>query len=630
MCGIAGWIATDGRISEQELIAMNDAMAHRGPDGSGTWINPSSTVGLAHRRLSIIDVSNIASQPMSDAAGTVCIVFNGEIYNHRDLRKQLENLGRNFKTNHSDTECLIHGYLEWGLNGLLSKLVGMFAFAIYDNRSSTLTLVRDRVGVKPLYYCITPAGLLFASEIKSLLAHPAVDAEFNTEMMWHHLSFRSLPAPYTLFKSIYSLAPSEIIEVRHSEGIKTSNSIYWDPIANAGEAPRTQAEAAEAVEALLRESVVARLESDVPLGIFLSGGIDSGLLHDLMAEHTNELCSYTVTYPGHDEYNEHRNASILAGRRNTAHHLVELTELMYEETFRQVVYHQEEPIAAPVCSPVYHLSQKASQQGRKVIFAGEGSDELFIGYKLWRQTRDLQKIINTLPRWMGSTAGSVGGGLLNTCSSPYSRLPEAMSRLAESGQLFYTGGMDFSERAKKDLYRTTYKGPSTYEVVIEPIRQRFLDYGDSTDVTAWMSYSDLRFRLPQLMLPRLDRMGMAHSVEGRVPFLDHRLIELVFAMPGSWRGGSGRELKPLVRKAARKYLPDYIVDQPKIGFQAPVVEWKTQSFGKKFIPYIEKFNRETELFDPMALNRLLQSNDSRLYFSLVNLAVWYDIFIAKS
>lgn len=623
MCGIAGCISFENPVDPVTLVRMRDRMAHRGPDGAGLWMDEGHKIGFAHRRLSIIDLTTIANQPMLDVDHRAVIAFNGEIYNHRQLRIELEKAGCRFKTDHSDTECLLQGYLHWGIDKLLKKLNGMFAFAIHDIARKKTFLVRDRVGIKPLYLANVNRGIVFASEIKSLLAHPEIRPALDRESFRHHLTFRAVAPPKTLFNGVECLAPSEMIEIDVERG-SVSRRTWWDPLANAQSAPATKAQAQERLDELLHDSVTSRLESDVPVGLFLSGGLDSGLILQLVKDRLRNLGTYTIGYPGHQKYDESSIANRLATDAKSEHHAIDLSPEDFVESLARVAYHQDEPIAAPVCTSVYFLAREASRTGRKVVLAGEGSDEIFVGYKTWMQTRDIQKWNSRIPSLPGRPLRKLLAATASFAGA-HSRPAEIARRIASGQQLFWGGGLDFTSVAKQDLI-----GPcsdDTYDAVVRPIHREFLQNGNPSDLTSWMSYIDLRFRLPQLMLPRMDKMGMAFSIEGRVPFLDHRIIEFVFGLPPEWRGMTGNESKPMLKQVAKKYLPDDFVYQKKQGFQAPVREWKDKKFGSVYLPFLEKFSQRTDVFNAKAVADLASQKNDRLYFSLVNFMLWYVIFI---
>ena len=313
MCGITGWISRDGRVDERTLVAMRDAIAHRGPDGAGLWVRADRTVGFGHRRLSIIDLSTAASQPMhaTHEGRKASIVFNGEIYNHADIRRELVQRGMTFATDHSDTEVLLVGYLAFGLDGLLHRLRGMFAFAIHDEDRRRVVIVRDRVGVKPLYLADVAGDLLFASEAKALLMHPGVTPRLDHESFRHYLSVRAVPAPRTLFEGVECLGPGELIDLDLTTG-RRQRRTWWDPLERAAAPPSTLAAARERLAELIDESFDLRLVADVPVGLFLSGGVDSAYLLQLLAKRHPAPETFTVTYPGHASYDEGGEAARLA------------------------------------------------------------------------------------------------------------------------------------------------------------------------------------------------------------------------------------------------------------------------------------------------------------------------------
>ena len=555
------------------------------------------------------------------------IVFNGEIYNHADLRRELEESGVEFATDHSDTEVLLRGYLRWGLEPLLERLIGMFAFALVDHRTRIAHLVRDRIGVKPLYYAERGTELLFASESKALFAHPAVTARLDHESFRHYLSFRAVPAPRTLFEGVECLGPGERVEFDLERG-RLARRTWWDPLERAATPPPTREAAEERLAELLEDSLEHRLVSDVPVGLFLSGGVDSAYLLQLMAERRRGVHTFTVSYPGHERHDEGAEATRLATEAGCIHTPVPLDQDAYGAALATVAYHQDEPIAAPVCASVYFLSRAAREHGIPVVLTGEGSDELFVGYRSWLRLRDAERwnrLLPDLPGRLVRRGAAALGGLCLPWLSPY---PELLRRAAAGQPLFWSGSTDFGERAKERLLgAAVQRGESTFDAVVAPLRRRFLEHGSADDLTGWMTYVDLRFRLPQLMLPRVDKMGMAFSVEGRVPFLDHRIVELVAGLPPAWRSGSGAEPKALFKAVAAKRLPREFVYREKRGFQAPVKEWKRERLGGRYLPALESFARRTGLFDTSALSELLRASGDRLYFNLTNFMLWYLIYV---
>ena len=626
MCGLVAWVSPGGEVDGGVLAAMDRRIAHRGPDGEGRWVSSERGVGLAHRRLSIVDLDASADQPMHGPAGCV-LVFNGEIYGHRELRAELERAGARFRTSHSDTEVLLHGYLHWGIDGLLERLDGMFAFALWDPRVGKLYVARDRIGIKPLYVARVGQDLLFASEAKALFAHPGLEPRLDPENFRHHLSFRALPPPLTLFQDVQSVGAGELCEVDRASGSLVRRT-WWDPLERASEAPPTREAAAERLEELLVDSVQRRLQADVPVGVLLSGGVDSSLLLELAREQRGELDAWTVSWPGNPEYDELEDAAERARAAGARHHPVPIDAESYAEALADVAWHQDEPIAAPVCTAVWFLARAARTRRTPVVLAGEGADELLVGYSNWIRLRDAARLDRRLPdlpgRLLRRGAAQVGRWLL-----PWPSPEREILRRAAAGQpLFWSGALDFGEEAKSQLLGPDFAGTSTtFEDLVAPLRRTFEQRGGGEDPTLWMSWVDLRFRLPQLMLPRLDKMGMAFGVEGRVPYLDHRIVEFVFGLPPAWRGGGQDRPKALLKEVAARRLPHDFVWRPKRGFRAPVSEWKQGPLGERYGRALERFADRTGLFRTDALRELMQRGGDRRWFSLVNLMLWYLLYV---
>jgi len=629
MCGISGVFDARGNVRREVLMRMARTQAHRGPDGEGAWIAPDARLGFSHVRLSIVELSNAAAQPMSTADGRGTLCFNGEIYNHAELRAELEAAGVRFTTDHSDTEVLLLGLRHWGLEQTLGRLNGMFAFAYTDRDARRMWLVRDRIGIKPLYHTALPGGgLAFASEAKALLAHPALDARLDHASFRHYLSFRAVPAPATLFESVRQLGAGELLELDLSSGAQSIRR-WWDVLERAHDAPATLDAAHDRLEELLEDSVAKRLNADVPVGLFLSGGVDSAYLLECVAEQKRRPATFTITYPGRPEYDEGAAALSRARSAQADHHEIALTADDYAAALARVAWHQDEPIAAPVCASVYMLSKAARAARVPVVLAGEGADELFVGYRNWIRLRDAERLNRRVPdlpgRLLRRGTSAIGDSFLSWLAPER----EMLRRAAGNQPLFWAGALDFGESAKSHLIGPAVgaRDADTYADVIAPLRADFLARRDANDLTAWMSYVDLRFRLPQLMLPRLDKMGMAFSIEGRVPFLDHRIAEFTLGLPAEWRGGTGQEPKALFKRVAERKLPRSFVRAKKRGFQAPVKEWKSGPFGGRALPALTAFAERTGLFDEHALHDLLARDGDRLWFSLFNFVLWHGLYL---
>ena len=386
MCGIVGAFKPGGASCGPDVVArMRDQMPHRGPDGVGIWESADRSCALGHRRLSIIDLSTAANQPMVNRAGTVALVFNGEIYNHADLRQKLAALGKyEWVTDHSDSEMLLHAYEEWGLE-CFKQFYGMFAVGIYDARDRerpVMHLVRDRVGIKPLYFTKTSAGeWLFASEIRALLAHPMVSPEMDRTALWHYLTFIVTPAPMTLFRNIFKIPAGHTVTIDH-HGHATARQ-YWDckPGATLSEKAISEDEAVQELTRLLKQSISRRMVSDVPFGVLLSGGVDSSLNVALMSElMSRPVTTFTIGYEGKEDYNEFQFARRVSQRYKTDHHETLISRQEAQDFLPLLVRLQDEPIADNVCIPLYFLARLVKQSGTTVVQVGEGADENFLGY----------------------------------------------------------------------------------------------------------------------------------------------------------------------------------------------------------------------------------------------------------
>ena len=632
MCGISGVLAfksSNFEVTAEYLARMRDTMVHRGPDGAGSWISPDRRVGLAHRRLSIIDLSQAASQPMSNGDGSLTIVFNGEIYNHAEIRRQLEQLGhRRWKTDHSDTEVILHAYEEWGID-CLHKFRGMFALALWDAKVRSLRLVRDRLGVKPLYYSIHHGRITFASEIKALLQDPDQARAVNEEGLFHYLSFLTAPAPDTLFEGIHKLPPGSLLTV-NADG-QLHHERYWDVLEHT--TPLTgvaEEEIAERLLAELRTSVALRTVSDVPVGVFLSGGIDSSTNAALFSECATEKVKtfsvgYDKNYPGCQS--ELPLASQMAARIGAAHHERVLTQQDFLDFLPRMVYLQDEPIADPVCMPVYFLSRLARDSGVIVAQAGEGSDELFWGYEHWK------RILNLI-RWnrypMPPATRKLGLLALSILGKSHGPGYELLSRASAGLPVFWGGADAFSQRAKLDVLsprlRRRFRNETSWQA-IRPIHERFMRHAWEKTPVKWMTYLDLNLRLPELLLMRLDKMGMGASLETRVPFLDHKFVQLAMSIPEQviTRGG---ESKHILKKAVMGLIPDDIINRRKQGFGVPIQEWFLGQSGAFARRELTEFCDQTDFLDRSTVMKLIQSGRGTDVWFLLNFALWWKQFIA--
>jgi len=610
------------------LAAMRDRMAHRGPDGAGAWVSPDGRVGLGHRRLSIIDLSTAADQPMENEDGSLRIVFNGEIYNHAEIRRELERRGGHaWRTDHSDTEVILHAYEEWGIE-CLHRFRGMFAFALWDGRERALWLVRDRVGVKPLYYSLLPGRLNFGSEIKALLADPAQPRQVDPESLFHYLSFLTVPAPKTMFAGIRKLPPGTWLRIAADGSMREER--WWDawdavsPLSGVSED-----EISARVLDELRTAVKLRKVSDVPVGVFLSGGIDSSTNAALFSEGGGPVKTFSIGYDReYDSYaSELPYARAMAERVGAEHHERVLSVDDLVDFLPRMVQLQDEPIADPVCVPVYYVSELARQNGVVVAQVGEGADELFCGYPAWRQSLRLAAL-NRAP--VPRAAKRAGVRALAAVGRGDTFYTEYLQRGADDRPVFWGGAEAFPEAAKRRLLgprlRQELAGLTSWDA-LAPIRKRFEEKAWETSDLNWMTYLDLNLRLPELLLMRVDKMSMGVSLEGRVPFLDHRFVELALGIPTDVKLAGG-ELKHVLKKAVRGVIPDEVIDRRKQGFGAPIHEWFFDRLGDTARAELEEFCRKSDLLDRDAVMSVLDRGKAQQSWFLLNFALWWKEYVA--
>jgi len=631
MCGLVGALVFSKsvfEITESYLDPMRDSMSHRGPDGAGTWIASDARVGLGHRRLSIIDLSDTAAQPMCNEDGSLWVIFNGEIYNHAEIRAELERLGKQqWKTDHSDTEVILHAFEEWGIK-CLEKFRGMFAIALWDVRARTLWLIRDRIGIKPLYYSVHHGRITFASEIKALLQDPEQKRSVHEEAFYHYLSFLTSPAPQTLFDGIKKLPGGTWLRVTEDGAIHEHR--YWDvwdyakPLTGVAEEELCRLLLAE-----LRTAVKLRKVSDVPVGVFLSGGIDSSTNAALFSEgEGGPVKTFTIGYAGrYQSYqNELHYARRMAQEVGATYHekLLTIDDLL--DFLPRMVYLQDEPIADPVCVPVYYVSQLARDNGIIVCQVGEGADELFWGYPRWKTALKLQHYADwPLPR----TLKHLGLTALRLLGKDQTAQYEWLRRSAAGQPVFWGGAEAFSEVQKQHLLsgrlREQFKGLTSW-TALQPIYQRFEEKAWERSHLHWMTYLDLNLRLPELLLMRVDKMSMGVSLEGRVPFLDHKFVELAMSIPEAVKTRQGT-LKYLLKKAVRGLIPDELIDRPKQGFGVPVYEWFFDRLGLKIREELEELCGQTDFLDRSGVMRLIDQGNGPQVWYLLNFSLWWKQFV---
>lgn len=637
MCGIVGLASRDGTgIDLEQLVAMRDTMVHRGPDDEGLWRSDDGRVALGHRRLSIIDLSPAGRAPMSNEDGTVHVTFNGEIYNHERLRVELEQRGHVFRS-HCDTEVLVHLYEEHGPD-MVHHLVGMFAFAIWDASRRRMFVARDRLGIKPLYWTDDGRRFGFASEIKALL--PLLPRrEVDPVALSHYLTFVAVPPPRTLFAGVQKLAPGHTMII--DESGPHSPQRYWDPLLDRARFDGGIEDWEAEVLFRLERSIDRRMMSDVPVGVFLSGGVDSSTNVALMSRLVDHpINTFSIGFHGQEEFNEFVWARRVAGRFGTNHHetLIDADDLW--RFMPDLVHHQDEPIADPVCVPLYFVAKLAKDNGVTVVHVGEGSDELFAGYATYVQAHQI-----ATSHWqrLRSLPGPVRRGLAVAGAAAERFRPdreihiEALHRAAQpDGRLWWGGAVAFYERGFDQIATPTLRrelnGHSPRDVVAQIAEDATA--GGARDELDRLIYQDLRLRLPELLLMRVDKLTMANAIEARVPFLDHELVELAMAVPRDEkiRDGIG---KHVLKRAVTGLIDDDLIWRPKQGFGTPVSQWFRHELGDQLqrqldggaineTGWIDR-ERARELLD---LHRSSRAERSFQLWNVLNLSAWFDHWIA--
>jgi asparagine synthase (glutamine-hydrolysing) len=643
MCGICGiweYGATDGRVDLSLVEGMRDEMRHRGPDDEGASLFDEGRGALGFRRLSIIDLSPAGNQPMHGCTDRVWLVFNGEIYNHAQLREGLEARGHVYRSL-TDSETILHLYEERGLD-FVNEIEGDFGIAIWDAEREQLVLARDRIGVKPLYFYHQDGRFIFASEIKAILRHPDVAREIDEESLYHYLTFLTTPAPRTLFRGIQKLPAGHVAIVKRDG--TTELKQYWDalPPQTLSEefAARTEAEHSGEILRLLRDSIRKRMMSDVPFGVFLSGGVDSSANVALMSELMSQpVRTYTVGFEDSDELNELDSARSVAKRFATDHHEVIIGRQDMEKFLPELVFHQDEPLADPVCVPLYYVSKLARDTGTIVVQVGEGADEIFAGYDWFRKYVTINEVfwrrVQKLPLSVRHSLAAIAKPLMEASFSKRTAI-ELVRRLGAGESLFWGGAIvfdeDFKRRALSSEVSARVDGLSSFHAVKDHL-EHIARVRPNSDFASRMSYLELKLRLPELLLMRVDKITMATSVEARVPFLDHHLVEYALALPVDLKikGTSG---KYILKRALETILPAELLYRRKRGFGAPIREWFRGASGKTLGGLIMNSSiRRRELFDYACVAKLIDEHQrgardwSFHLWALLNVSLWYERWI---
>jgi asparagine synthase (glutamine-hydrolysing) len=608
MCGICGIFG----MNDKNLInRMCRILVHRGPDDDGFFFDEN--IGLGHRRLSIIDLAG-GKQPIFNEDESVCTIYNGEIYNFPELRQDLEKKGHRFCTN-TDTEIIVHLYEEDGIH-FVKKLRGMFAIALWDRDKKTLLLARDPIGIKPLYYTFVDCVLIFASEIKAILEFEAVKRKLNIASLDQYLTYRYVPGPSTMFEDIYRLMPGHLMKCN-----KNNHEIirYWDVVS------RRQREQSEEyyitfLRNMLEESVRMELISDVPLGAYLSGGIDSSIVVALMSRTMNQpVKTFSVGFGAGEPIDELESARSVSEYLGTDHHEIIARSEDVERLLPRIIRHLDEPIVDPAILPTYLVSELASRHV-KVVLTGEGADEIFAGYSDYRMRLKGEKVRRKLPVFIKRNMTRFFDKTNNSRISLY-----AHQMLDETDDHILWGEL-FDKTDKKELYIDKLDGDGTQ---FRETKAYFKEYPGNT--LSKMLYVDLKTWLPDDLLIKVDKITMANSIEARVPYLDHTLVEFAMQIPSHLKEKRGVE-KYILRKAAEDLLPKETLKRKKHGFTVPINDWITKNLNNMISDTLSestikkrgffKYNRVRHIMDHASNPRY-----SHQLWALFTLELWHKIYI---
>lgn len=630
MCGFAGYISCGKQfvVDSEMLEKIHTTIAHRGPDGHGVWVSEKHKAAFVYRRLSIIDLSEAGSQPMFDAQKTTVIMFNGEIYNYKKLRAELEGYGYRFSSQ-TDTEVFLYAFKHWGI-ACLDKLEGMFAAVLGNLITDEWYCVRDRIGIKPFYFSLAGDYFSFASEIKALWHLPWLNKKLNHQALYHYLTFLVTPAPYTLYQGVYKLPAGMYIKMDATKEVSFHE--WYNPLVPA--ITYAQKDLADEqfciaqIRTLLTDAVQKRMIADVPFGVFLSGGIDSSLITALMSQFTDRVKTFNVSFSDGPEYSEVAWARKVSKLFNTEHHEITISEKEAFEFFQKMVYHQDEPLADSVCIPLYYVSKLLRDSGVTVVQVGEGSDELYCGYQSYAQYLDVHQ------RYYQPTVGlpqplKKAGAWVAAQLFPHKHNRLGFVNQWASGQhLFWSGATAFTEGWKQQLlspdtalgiddpvirkiYPELQQASDSYAIIDFHLK-KFYEKKPQGDFLQSMTYLEFKQRLPELLLMRVDKMTMATSVEGRVPFLDHAHVEFAFQVSTQLKYKDGIT-KYILKKACEGILPHEVIYRKKIGFAAPTTRWfKQGAYFKSYFGDLLATKKQSleSVFEKKAIDTMLAATQS--------------------
>ena len=633
MCGIYGYLSTDKKIDRDILRRMGNALRHRGPDGEGEEIQQTAEcgIGLGHTRLSIIDLSPAGRQPMCNEDGTIWITYNGEIYNFRELRIELERNGHCFKSN-SDTEVIIHLYEEKGVR-CLERLNGMFALAIWDRRERTLFLARDRIGKKPLHYCLHNGGIVFGSEIKALLKHPDVTREIDLGALNKYLSYEYVPAPDTIFKSIRKIRPGYFLLFKGGD-IRTEK--YWDiPLSDNPIGYKTEDEYVEELREILERSVRSRLVADVPVGVFLSGGLDSSMVAAMAKRSNKDIECFSI---GFDEvsFDERKYAAKVAQSINLKQNLRIFSTSQMLENLEALPRLLDEPLADASIMPTYLLSKMTSEK-LKVVLSGDGGDELFAGYPTY-QAHKLITYFDSLPESLKEVARSLAQSLpVSDANISFDfKVKQFLRGAGVSSEIRFfrwMGGLTDSE--KRELLSDDLKAALIHHNSYQDIF-RYLNQSGLTKDLERILYLSMKLYLQDDILVKVDRAAMANGLEVRCPLLDPEFVEFACQLPTKYKL-KGLQTKYLLKKAARGILPDEIIDRRKKGFGIPIARWlRNELKDFMFDSLNETKIKRQGFFNYSYIKKLIDDHlerkvdNRKALWSLLVFQIWHETYLENA
>ena len=625
MCGIAGFTQFSNNFGDSKTLKkMGDAINHRGPDAHGIFLH--NEIGLCHRRLSIIDLTAAGNQPMISLDGRYVIVFNGEIYNYQLLREELKEQGYIFNTK-TDTEVILTLFERDG-TALLDKINGMFAFAIWDNENHNLFLARDRIGKKPLYYYQLKNDIVFGSEIKSILTLPEIPHNIRTDAVYDFFAYQYIPDPKTIFDNIFKLEPGHFLEVSKDAIIKTK---YWD-ISFGTTVQNNEGNLIEELQSILNDCTKKRMISDVPLGAFLSGGVDSSGIVAIMAKNSKSPITTCSIGFDNENFNETEFAEIVAQQYNTHHHEL-IVHQNVKDNLEKIVSYFDEPFADPSLVPTYFVSELARQKVT-VAIAGDGGDEVFAGYDKYTKDNIENSLKKLFPNIIRTKLFPSLASILVKFNNIYCRKGSSLlkSLSLDPAMGFYVSNSQITDELWQNIVTDETKDKlGSYHP--SQITTKYYDQCDGKDHLSKILYTDMKTYLPGSILVKADRMSMANSLEVRAPILDYKLIEFAATLPSSLKYNKG-EKKYILKEAFKDYLPDDILYRKKMGFSVPLSDW----LRGEIKPLAEKklFTSTGGLADYFKINEIKKLWDqhqsgkrdySTPLWSMLMFQMWWDKYI---